>query len=225
MALCLTGYNIIDMRYGIDDILRDVRVALDLNITSEALENDVDTLSVDDIIRSNIERSAYIIERDAPLHLLDEGKDFGDCSIYWRSSVGYGAGSILLPEDFLRLVSFQMSDWSVPVSVAIDESNPLYPIQQSRYEGVRGNPQRPIVAIVHKPMGNVLEFYSCKCGNSVYVKQAMYIPRPKIEMGYIDICERLKDAVVYYIAYLTCCSMGNSQLGEIMLNNSKTFLE
>ena len=213
------------MRYGIDDILRDVRVALDLNITSEALENDVDTLSVDDIIRSNIERSAYIIERDAPLHLLDEGKDFGDCSISWRSNVGYGMGSILLPDDFLRLVSFQMSDWSMPVSTFIDESDPLYLLQQSRYEGIRGNPQHPVVAIVHKPIGKVLEFYSCKCGNSAYVKQAMYISCPKADMGYIDICERLKDAIVYHIAYMTCCSMGNSQLGEIMLNTSKGFLE
>lgn len=214
------------MVFNVDDLKREIRIALDQNMNSTPLLDvgDIDTLSLDDIIESKIEDAARLVMRDAPLHLLDGGKAFGE-SIKWFSREGVGGGYIALPSDFLRLVSFQMSDWSYPVNVAITEDHPLYPLQSSRYAGIKGNPQRPVVALSSQPIGLVLEFYSCEAGEGVYVKRATYLPIPKINGGQIIFSEKLKSSVVYYAAYLTALSIGNGDLATVLLNTSKELMQ
>lgn len=214
------------MVFYVDDLKREIRIALDQNMNSTPLLDvgDIDTLSLDDIIESKIEDAARLVMRDAPLHLLDGGKAFGE-SIKWFSREGVGGGYIALPSDFLRLVSFQMSDWSYPVNVAITEDHPLYPLQSSRYAGIKGNPQRPVVALSSQPIGLVLEFYSCEAGEGVYVKRATYLPIPKLNGGQIIFSEKLKSSVVYYAAYLTALSIGNGDLATVLLNTSKELMQ
>ena len=214
------------MLYNIADIKREIRIALDQNMSSTPLLSvgDIDALSMEDIIESKIADAARIVQRDAPLHLLDGGKPFGD-SIGWFVRKGLGGGYISLPSDFLRLVSFQMSDWSYPITAAITEDDPLYVLQSSRYEGIKGNPQNPVVAIASRPTGLVLEFYSCTAGDGVYVKRATYIPMPTISDGYITICENLKPAIIYYAAYLVALSIGEGDLAAALLNISKELMQ
>ncbi|MEG2599576.1 MAG: hypothetical protein RSA66_08890, partial [Muribaculaceae bacterium] len=71
--------------YTLDDIAKDVRVALDQNMVSAALTEigDVDTLSHDDIIKSKIVESVKRIHSEAPPYLLDGGNNFGD-AVYWK---------------------------------------------------------------------------------------------------------------------------------------------
>lgn len=214
------------MIFSVDDIKRDVRIALDQNNSSTPLldTGDIDTLTLEEIIESKIEDAARVVTRDAAHYLLDGGKAFGE-SVRWDVREGYGSGSILLPDDFLRLVSFQMSDWSYPVLNAITEDNPIYALQHSRYGGVRGNPQKPIVALSQQPIGLVLEFFSCAAGENTFVKRATYMPIPKITDGEITISEKLKPAVVYYTAYLAALSIGNGDLAATLLNTSKELMQ
>lgn len=197
--------------YLIEDMKRDVRIAFDENAVSGELltDSDKDTLTLEEIIISRIPVAARIVETISPLPLLGGGEAFGE-SIGWESEPGYGMGFILLPDDFLRLVSFQMSDWDRAVSQTITESDPIYQMQQSRFGGVRGNPQKPVVAIVNQPAGMVLEFYSCTAGEDVYIKQGRYIPIPKIKDDMIELPPKIYDAVVYYTAYL-CAKILNQQ--------------
>lgn len=198
---------------------REIRIMLDQNMTSTPLleSGDIDTLSLEQIIESKIADAARIVETNAPSYLLDSGRSFG-YTIDWASRVGYGAGSIHLPDDFMRLVTFQMSDWSRAVTIPITEDDPLYARQHSRYPGIRGNPQNPVVAITTQSLGLVLEFFSCSAGSDVYLKRARYIPIPRIEDEGIEICEKLKSAVVAYAAYLTALSTQQSELAANMLN-------
>ncbi len=214
------------MLYAVSDIKRDVRIAIDQNMTSDALSDlgDVDTLSLEEIIGSKIETAARLVESTAPHHLLDGGKPFAE-SIGWDSEPGYGNGHVVLPADFMRLVSFQMSDWSMPVFDAIGADDPLYLRQKSRYPGVRGNPQKPVVALCQWPVGLVLEFYSCSGGPTVYVRRDRYLPYPKVVDGEIDLCPRLRDAVVYYAAYLTALSVSDEKLAGTMLNLSNELMK
>ena len=149
--------------------------------------------------------------------LLGSGKAFGE-TIGWDMQAGYGSGHIVLPADFLRLIVFQMSDWSMPVTLAIDETSPLYSRQKSRYAGVRGNPQRPVVAIVQQPIGSVLEFYSCEQGEHVYIKMARYAPLPKKytlnEEEVIELPEKLIRPVVYCAAYLVALAQQHIDLAK-----------
>ena len=210
------------MEYNVSDIVHEVKVAIDENVSSTALSNlgDVDTLTKEEIINSKIVAAATVIESNAPSYLLDSGRAFGEV-IGWDSQPGYGSGHIQLPDDFLRLVTFQMSDWDYAVTIAITETDPLYQMQRSRFAGVRGTPQKPVVAIVQQPIGLVLEFYSCYTGEEAYIKRARYIPVPRIRNHKIDLCEKLKPAVVYYTAYLAALSMGEGDVASAMLATAK----
>lgn len=209
------------MLFQVADIVRDVRVALDRNNNSTPLLDvgDIDTLTLDEIIESKLPEATRIVEANVPVHMLEGGKDFAD-SIKWDGEVGKSSGRIHLPDDFLRLVSFKMSDWSRGVSVVITDDHPLYERQSSRYPGIRGCPQDPIVALVTQPIGQVLEFYSCEGGKDVYIQRARYIPIPKIEDGFIDISEKLRPAVVHYAASLVAQTIGQTDLSSTLLTIS-----
>jgi len=210
------------MEYNVSDIVQEAKVALDENVSSAALSGlgDVDTLKLDEIVESKVVDAAMVIEQNAPAYMLDSGKAFGE-SIGWDGQPGYGAGYIHLPDDFMRLVCFQMSDWDYALTMAITEDSPQYQMQRSRFAGVRGNPQKPVVAITAQPIGLVLEFYSCYSGEDAFIKKARYIPIPRIKNGKIDLCEKLRRAVVYYTAYLAELSLGNGDAAAAMLATAR----
>ena len=210
------------MIYKIHRIARDVRIAIDENKTSEQLitDEDIDTLSLEDIVRSKIVEAVRRVITNAPVHLLDGGVPFGD-AVYWRSNL---SGWILLPDDFMRLFIFKMSDWERPVYEPITAADPQYNLQFSRYKGIRGNPQKPVVAIVSRSEGRVLELYSCKSKEAT-VEQAVYFPLPKLdEDGGIDIPERCYTSVVYETASLVLATLGQADLSAIMTELSKQLL-
>lgn len=205
------------------EVVRDVRVALDRNNSGVQLleTGDVDTLSLDEIIGGKVAEAVRLVELAAPAHLLEEGHLFGE-SVYWN---GDGSGWTLLPEDFMRLVAFRMSDWERTVYGAVSVDDPRYLRQSSRYGGIRGNVQKPVCAIVHRAEGKALEFYSC-LSEDAYVSRASYVPYPRVdEYGGIDISERCYEAVVYMSAALAMVTMGDMEKATAMRELSKTYLE
>lgn len=211
------------MIYQLDKIRQDVRICLDQNMTSDALleSGDIDTLALDDIIRSKILEAVQRVHMDAPNYLLEGGHNFGD-AVYWRE---LESGWVLLPPDFMRLVVFEMDDWEQAVYQAISTDDPEYEKQRSRFKGIRGTAQRPVCAIAIRPEGRVLEFYSCKSKNA-QVSRAMYIPYPKIdEDNGVDICERCYNAVVYTAAGLTLLTCGEVEKGNAVSELAQTFLK
>ena len=211
------------MIYQLDKIMQDVRICLDQNMTSDALleSGDIDTLALDDIIRSKILEAVQRVHMDAPNYLLEGGHNFGD-AVYWRE---LESGWVLLPPDFMRLVVFEMDDWEQAVYQAISTDDPEYEKQRSRFKGIRGTAQRPVCAIAIRPEGRVLEFYSCKSSDA-HVSRAMYIPYPKIdEANGVDICERCYKAVVYTAAGLTLLACGEAERGNALSELAQTFLK
>lgn len=219
------------MFFTLDKLKKEIRIALDQNNSSALLEGvgDIDTLTVEEIITSKIVDAVRMVTIDAPSYLLDGGKPFAG-SLAWESQPGYGCGWTLLPDDFMRLVCFKMSDWSYAVTDAVLEDSQAYRMQRSRFPGIRGNPERPVVAITSQPAGLVLEFYSCSAGSEAYVTRARYIPFPKIvadeaDVEGIEICEKLKPAVVYYAAYLTALSTGAADQATALLQTSRELIK
>lgn len=206
----------------INDIVGDVRVAIDENARSASLiaEGDSDTLTLDEIIRSKIADSVKKVEMNAPVHLLDSGLNFGDDGVYWNANL---SGWIILPDDFMRMLVFRMSDWQRSVYDAIDASDELYALQSSPFKGIRGNPDKPVCAITLRSEGKVLEFYSCDSKEAT-VEQAVYLSVPKIEDGGIHICEKCYSAIVYYIAALTEQTVGNADAAKLFLELSNNLL-
>ena len=105
------------MIYQLDKIMQDVRICLDQNMMSDALleSGDIDTLSLDEIIKSKILEAVQRVHMSAPNYLLEVGHNFGD-AVYWRE---LESGWVLLPPDFMRLVVFEMDDWEQAVYQAI----------------------------------------------------------------------------------------------------------
>lgn len=198
--------------YAVSDLVKEVKVILDRNQESAALvPTDSDTLSQGDIIRGVIVDAARIIEEKAPLHLL-AGKNILNLVAPTFELVGDTyVGRIALPSDFMRLLVVQMNDWDRPAKVISSEDDE-YRLQFCKYSGARGNPHKPIAALVQSSSGDLeLELFASK-SLQAKLKYGTYMIIPSIsEDGNIEICERLKDAVVYMAAYLTCIALGDTQ--------------
>lgn len=210
------------MIYQVEKILQDVRVCLDRNKADNALlsDGDEETLLLDDIIRSKITEGVDAVHSTAPYWTLEQGHNFGDTeevSIHWGDQE---SGWVLVPEDFLRLVVFEMSDWERPVYEVRPIDDPRYAQCHSRIKAIRGTAQRPMVFLAVKPFGRVLEFYSCKSEDAA-VSRAVYIPKAEIDKrDRVDISERCYNAVVYTIAGLTLSTIGEAQQSEAMLSKA-----
>lgn len=187
------------MLYSIEELEKDVRVALNANSHEQPLLDDPWQLRLSEVVRACACRAAEAAVMEAPAWMLERGHTFGD-SLHWHEDEAWGY--VPLPRNFLRLVSFEMSDWRMAVTDPITQADEAYWQQRLPYPGLRGNPQLPVCAVVNRPEGLALEFYSC-AGQSACVKHAFYVPRPCIDAdGYIDISEPLYDATVEKCASL-----------------------
>jgi hypothetical protein len=210
------------MIYQLAEIVRDVKIVLDENMTSEellALE-DIETLSMEDVIESNVVEAIRRVESAAPINMLESGHNLID-SLFWNSD---GSGFVVLPDDFMRLMAFKMSDWERTLHSAIEATDPIYAKQSSRFKGVRGNKQKPVVAIVNRPEGRVLEFYSCDNENAT-MEIGVYRPYPKVdEYKGVEISERCYRAVVYTIGALVLLTYGEATKASALTELSKSIL-
>lgn len=208
-----------------EEMARAVRVAIDQNRASERLllEEDADTLSLDEIIYAKLADAVRLVETEAPRHLLEAGHDLIEANDKDFFMGEDGKGFVVLPDDFMRLISFRMSDWKRTVFEPITEEDPRYALQSSRWKGICGNPEKPVAAIVNRSEGLVLEFYSCD-DRKATVAQATYLPYPRIDReGGIDVSERCYRAAVYRAASLALASVGD-ELATTMLEISRSLL-
>lgn len=209
------------MNYSIENIIGQVRIALDMNSeANEIIANDSNTLSIDEIIRQKIEHGVRMVLEYAPIDMIDTGVIIPSSNITWAESEGIGKGSIRLPDDFLRLIAFKMSDWAVPVATAVKGGSEMYLAQQSMFSGVRGNVSRPIVAIVRDNSGKALEFYSCSGGKGVSIVSSIYIREPQIVSETISIPKSLYISSIYQIAGLVAMTIKDTN-ADVLFKISK----
>lgn len=195
------------VEYAVSDLVKDVKVLLDRNQESAGLlaPSDSDTLSQAELIESKIVDAARIILKDAPASMLD-GKTFNGLNTVWAESNGAYVGTVYLPSDMIRLLNVKASDWNRSAEI-ITEEDDAYKIQCNRF-GVRGNPERPIAALIHNSGNRYLELFTSKSNTATV--SLTYVGMPSISEGNIDLPETLKDSIVYMAGYLTCISLGDT---------------
>lgn len=195
------------VEYAVSDLVKEVKVLLDRNQESAGLlaPSDSDTLSQAELIESKIVDAARIILSDAPEDMV-EGTSCTD--VTWTDdSNGYYVGKMVLPTDMLRILSVKAEDWNRPATI-ISESDDAYKYQNCKY-GVRGNPERPIAAIVHTADGKSIELYTSKKQNATLAFIYVQIPSITTEQK-ISLPSVLKDSILYMAGYLTCISLGDT---------------
>lgn len=215
------------MRYEVAEIKKRVRVVLgeDRSLKNWNALGYIDLTPIDSLTEQNLEAAVREVEQAAPASKLDDLSRLEGAVAWHSGEVGYGSGSIVLPRDFVRLVSFKMSDWGRSVGEAIETTDPRYAALRCRYAGIGGSPQKPAVAIVQEHIGAVLEFYSCSAGAGVYIERGLYLPQRHIEEGYINFSPRLYDAVVYRLGGLVAVTDGRGELAAQLLSHSEQLIK
>lgn len=213
-----------------DDIVRQVRVALDENTQTTMLADDTDTLEMDDIIRSKIPDAVNSVRVSTPAWTLGEeslrlmasaAQDDGDDALH-AIVKSDGSGMAVLPDDCLKPVSLMVSGWLRPVTEFITPEHPLYQRQHSRFSGVRGNPSRPVAVLrasatnlvsAETRPGRIVEFFSA--GETEATVSLVYAARcdGPSDGGY-DIEDGLVRQVIMKTAALTAATYGEAKNEE-----------
>lgn len=193
------------VEYAVSDLVKEVKVLLDRNQESAGLlaPSDSDTLSQAELIESKIVDAARIILSDAP---EVEGTSCKN-AVTWTDSNGYYVGKMVLPTDMLRILSVKAEGWNRPAEI-ITDSDDAYKYQNCKY-GVRGNPERPIAAIVHTDNGKSIELYTSKKQDATLAFIYVQVPSITTEQK-ISLPSVLKDSILYMAGYLTCISLGDT---------------
>ncbi len=112
----------------------------------------------------------------------------------------YGDGQAVakLPEDFLRLIYFKMSDWPRGVTEPLAADGDSLALRMGRSQRMFGRRQTPAVAVCQSGQGKSLRILGTTPGASV--EEASYMALPKVEGGSIDIPLRLVHPVAAKIA-------------------------
>lgn len=193
--------------YAVSDLVKDVKVLLDRNQESAGLlaPSDSDTLSQAELIESKIVDAARIILSEAPEDMVEGTACTNE--VTWTDSNGYYVGKMVLPTDMLRILSVKAEGWNRPAEI-ISESDDAYKYQNCKY-GVRGNPERPIGAIVHTANGKSIELYTSTKKDATLAFIYVQIPSITTEQK-ISLPSVLKDSILYMAGYLTCVSLGDT---------------
>lgn len=145
----------------------------------------------------------------APVHELTERETTtGSASTLVTNDVGRDA----VPEDFGRLVYFKADGWKRPVFGVITEDDPRYRQQSNKV--LRGNPSRPIVAVVEG--GKCFEWYTAQ--NTEYTCE--YVP---YAIDYIP--TRLEDLAAWKLAEIVLMSMSDVQSASVCTARVNELLE
>jgi len=191
----------------INDLVGEVRVALDENRTeSSYLSADTDNMELDEIISSKLLDAVRSVEENCPVWMLE-----GETMSTTLSSNADGSGTLSLPDDFLRLVALQLTEWDAPVFAVEPMGTQKALMQENKW--TRGNPKRPVLVFGKSNMGTrILKYYSVKTTASVEL--AIYVKIPSVitsnNQNYLKFPQILKQPIVSYCAGLVEVVRGNA---------------
>ena len=106
-------------------------------------------------IEQNMEEAANSVLMMLPLRLIVPEDITTDTKTINKD----GSGSVEIGDDYLRLHSFKMQSWEKEVNFAIDETHPLYILQDNPY--TMGNSYKPVVVFKQNSYAKELRYYSC----------------------------------------------------------------
>ncbi len=180
------------------------------------LSSDIDEFRVADFVDDAIR----FIGRVAPVRALGAGVGFGSLrpSIPSIPSIPVSiavedTGSVILPNGFVRLIAFQMSDWALPVTDALYSDNPRY--RQQADIILRGTPKRPIVFICDGDKR--LEYYSST--GAIKKAQAFVVSNTE------EYPEQLSEAIAWKTTELVLSAMNDAQGIQFAQAQLKQLLE
>lgn len=181
-----------------------VRTAMGLSEGSRMDVRGRDIIGIDDVIMSVLTRAVDEAVMQAPLpDVTDMASDMRDADLFWdHISPGCCYGHILLPRDFMRLITFSMSGWERPVTELTPADDLRHTLAYCREPALQGTHQRPQCLLALRHGATVLEFRSCTSAGS-FITEARYLPHAKIDRhGGITVAEACLDRIILTAATL-----------------------
>ena len=149
--------------------------------------------------------AATWVARVVPTHALGKGQDI---PLEGFTPNTDGSGTLPLPSDFLRLVSFRMKGWVRAVNSPIRDTDARYAQQYNKT--LRGGEVFPVVALCDGD--TKLEYYSSSLGKYAQVMDARYFPIPSDDA---DFPENLWDITAWKIAEMVLSSMNDVSSAQL----------
>ena len=108
-------------------------------------------------------------------------------------------GYVVLPNNFLRLSSFKMTEWLKDIDTPITPKDPKYKKQSNEF--LRGGISKPVAVLTWKNVGSVmkrvLEYYSVETAHTI--EKLLYIPETIAE-DFIAVNPNLVDSLAWMTA-------------------------
>jgi predicted transposase len=128
---------------------------------------------------------------------------------------GSKIGTITLPTDFLRLVSFSMSDWQQPVTSFAIQGDEIAKKQANKY--LRGGVAKPVAVLSKNSSGYSATYYSTNA-ETHSVTEFLYIKKADAT----EVSDsQLIDAMVWICAGKTLGVLNESNLSALCYENAK----
>ena len=186
-----------EMKIKISEI-EDLTLAL-LDENAEAIEERVEYgdagTELRGLIRSLLPEASRLAVCSASRADIDEVKEMEGVI---AEHYGDGQAVVKLPEDYLRLIYFRMSDWPRGVTEPLAADGDSLALRLGRSWRMFGRRATPAVAVAHSGHGRSLRVLGTIEGSTV--AEAQYVPVPQVENGYIELPSRLMHPVAARLA-------------------------
>ena len=198
-------------------LVNRVKTLIDEISSSDSLIVDVgveDNNPLDRMIESLLDESAHELLMKAPFYRLDiTSYDADPVADEYDKTTGY----ISLPDDFLRLVYFRMSDWLRPVTELAMKGDAVSVRQYNKH--IRGGVARPVGVLSKTAEGMIVEYYSTNAKEH-QVADFQYVKRVCAE----QIPSQLTDAMCWICAGRTLAVMGRADMANTAYGNAQSLM-
>lgn len=177
-------------------------------IVNVGVEN---TKPYDSIIDELLDESALEILLKAPFYRLTISS--GNVSPV-KDSTDNHIGTITLPTDFLRLVSFRMKEWQQPVTSFAIQGDEVAQKQANKH--IRGGVAKPVAVLSKSNSGYVATYYSVQSSHEL--KEFLYIKKDTAE-NMAD--SQLIDAMTWICAGKVLGVLNQPTLSNVCYENAK----
>lgn len=157
-----------------------------------------DTLLLDTYITELLPEAVLFIQMNRGRGVVN-GKNFADCNV---SVTNDGKGVIVLPEDYVRLVSLKLDTWKKPCSATAEVNSPTDCAQHNKY--MQAGVYSPVCVEVSTDEGVLLDVYPVDADTAPVVEYLIYETRYDGSKGLATRNEYLIQAVAYQCAGLVC---------------------
>lgn len=172
-----------------------------------------DNKPYDTIIETLLDESAIEVLLKAPFYRLTISNSTS-LEIVKKDS---NTGIIILPTDFLRLLSFRMTEWERSVTQPAIKGDDISNMQSNKF--IRGGQAKPIGVLTRTDKGLALEYYSVKVDHTL--AEFFYVKKQKAE----DIEDiQMIDAMTWICAGKVLGVVGKFELAKNCYENANGLL-